>query len=92
LSQINYGYFVELIVGSVVFLTTYLIVAPLIRAVNKKDVHNLRVMLSGLGPFSPIFNIPLMVLEKLSDIFYHTYVVLPFLLAFRIVRWVILNK
>ncbi|MCW4016502.1 MAG: oligosaccharide flippase family protein [Candidatus Bathyarchaeota archaeon] len=69
LSQINYGYFIELIIGGVIFLLVYLVCAPLIRAVNKKDVHSLREMLSGLGPFSPIFNIPLMVIEKLLDIF-----------------------
>jgi O-antigen/teichoic acid export membrane protein len=69
LSQINFGYFTELIIGGVVFLFVYLVAAPMIRAVNKKDVHSLREMLSGLGPISPIFNIPLMIIEKLSEIF-----------------------
>ncbi len=69
LTQINYDYWVELITVGMVFLMTYLIAAPLIRSVRKKDVNSLREMLSGLGPFSPIFNIPLMILEKLSNLF-----------------------
>jgi len=50
-------------------LFVYLVAAPLIRAVDKNDVHSLREMLSGLGPFSPVFNIPLMIMEKLSEVF-----------------------
>ena len=69
LSQINCSYFVETILGGVTFLFFYLVAAPLIRAVDKNDVHSLREMLSGLGPFSPIFNIPLMIMEKLSEVF-----------------------
>lgn len=69
LSQLNYSYIVELVVGGVAFLLAYLVAAPLIRAVNKRDVESLRQMLSGLGPFSPIFNIPLMIIEKLLDVF-----------------------
>ena len=63
------SYWTELIVGGVCFLSVYLVTAPLIKAVDKKDVHSLREMLSGLGPFSYIFNIPLQVIEKLSDVF-----------------------
>jgi O-antigen/teichoic acid export membrane protein len=69
LSQLNSSYFIELIVGGVFFLFVYLVAAPLIRAVDKKDVHSLREMLSGLGPLSYIFNIPLSVIEKLLDVF-----------------------
>ena len=69
LSQLNYGYGIELITGGVAFLVVYLVAAPLIRAVDKKDVRTLREILSVLGPFSPIFNIPLKIIEKLSDVF-----------------------
>ena len=69
LVQLNFSYWIELVVGAVTFLIVYLLVAPLIRAVNKKDVKSLREMLSGLGPFSPIFNIPLGTIEKLLDVF-----------------------
>jgi O-antigen/teichoic acid export membrane protein len=69
LSQLNYGYGIELITGGVAFLVVYLVAAPLIRAVDKKDVRTLREMLSALGPFSPIFNIPLKIIEKLLGVF-----------------------
>jgi O-antigen/teichoic acid export membrane protein len=69
LSQLNYSYWIELITGGVFFLGVYLVTAPLIRAVDKKDVRHLREMLSGLGPLSYIFNIPLEIIEKLSGVF-----------------------
>jgi O-antigen/teichoic acid export membrane protein len=69
LAPINYGYWIELVVGVASFLSVYLVTAPLIRAVDRKDVRNLREMLSGLGPFSYIFNIPLAIIEKLSGVF-----------------------
>jgi len=69
LSQLNYSYWIELIAGGVCFLAVYLVTAPLIRAVDKKDVRHLREMLSGLGPLSYIFNIPLEIIEKLSGVF-----------------------
>jgi O-antigen/teichoic acid export membrane protein len=73
LSQINGNnrieWLVEAMTGGITFLVIYLIAAPLIRAVNKNDVRSLRGMLSGLGPFSYIFNIPLKIIEKLSSIF-----------------------
>jgi O-antigen/teichoic acid export membrane protein len=69
LSQLNYGYWIELVTGGICFLAVYLVTAPLIRAVDKKDVRNLREMLSSLGPLSYIFNIPLEIIEKLSGVF-----------------------
>ena len=69
LTPINWGYWAELILGGVSFLSVYLVTAPLIRAVDKKDIIRLREMLSGLGPFSYVFNIPLEVMEKLSGVF-----------------------
>jgi stage V sporulation protein B len=69
LSQLNFSYLIELLLGGVTFLFIYLIAAPLIRAVNKNDVRSLREMLSGLGPLSYIFNIPLSIIEKLLGVF-----------------------
>jgi hypothetical protein len=60
---------IEMIVGGVCFSLVYLVAAPLIRAVDKNDVHSLREMLSGLGPLSYVFNIPLSIIEKLLDVF-----------------------
>jgi O-antigen/teichoic acid export membrane protein len=73
LSQFNVSSRIEWLVeafgGGVVFLVVYLVAAPLIRAVDKNDVRSLKGMLSGLGPFSYVFNIPLRIIEKLSNIF-----------------------
>ncbi|UCC57776.1 MAG: polysaccharide biosynthesis protein [Candidatus Bathyarchaeum sp.] len=60
---------IEVFAGGIIFLVVYLVAAPLIRAVDKNDVRSLREMLSGLGPFSYVFNIPLKIIEKLSTIF-----------------------
>ena len=73
LSQLNPSnrieWFIEAIGGGITFLVVYLVAAPMIRAVDKKDVTRLREMLSGLGPFSYVFNIPLKVIEKLLTVF-----------------------
>ena len=69
LLQLKSSSWIELAVGGITFSLVYLVTAPLIRAVNKKDVESLREMLSDLGPFSPIFNIPLKTIEKLLDVF-----------------------
>jgi stage V sporulation protein B len=69
LSQLNSSYWVELLVGGITFSFVYLVAAPLIRAVDKKDVGSLREMLSGLGPLSYVFNIPLSIIEKLLGVF-----------------------
>ncbi|MEM2280983.1 MAG: oligosaccharide flippase family protein [Candidatus Bathyarchaeia archaeon] len=64
---INYpADWVKLVAGGIVFLTTYLIAAPLIRAVSKADMQNLMTMFSGLGIISKLLNIPLKTMEKLS--------------------------
>lgn len=67
--QLSLQNWVELVVGGIIFLTTYLIAAPLIRAVDKNDITNIREMLSDLGPFSYLFDLPLKVIEKLLTIF-----------------------
>ena len=69
ISQLNFQHWVELVTGGVTFLMVYLVTAPLIRAVNKNDINNLRETLSDLGPFSHLFNIPLNIIEKLLTIF-----------------------
>lgn len=69
LSQLNSSYWIELLLGGITFSFVYLVAAPLIRAVDKKDVTSLREMLSGLGPLSYVFNIPLTIIEKLLEAF-----------------------
>ena len=53
-----------LITGVMLFLAIYLIVLPLIGAINQTDVNNLRAMFSGLGIVSKLIEIPLTLVEK----------------------------
>jgi len=69
ISQLNLHCWVELFAGGITFLIVYLVAAPLIKAVNKNDINNLREMLSDLGPFSHLFHIPLSIVERLLTIF-----------------------
>jgi hypothetical protein len=51
--------------GVILFLFVYLISIPLVGAVNKMDIHNLRLMFSEIGPISKLIEIPLTLIEKI---------------------------
>ena len=51
--------------GTVLFVCVYLISAPLIGAINRTDVKNIREMFSGLGVISKILEVPLKIIERL---------------------------
>jgi len=57
---------IELAVGGLAFLATYLVAAPLTGAIKQGDINNLRALFSGLGIISKLLNIPLTTMEKLS--------------------------
>jgi O-antigen/teichoic acid export membrane protein len=59
------AYWLELATGGAVFLLTYLILAPLIGAINLSDIQNLKVMFSSLRAISKLLNIPLTAMEKI---------------------------
>ena len=54
----------KLIIGLIVFLTVYVLGAPIIGAVSLTDIDNLRTMFSGMGLISKIINIPLRAAER----------------------------
>jgi len=54
----------KLVVGGLLYAISFLIFAPLTGAVNISDIVNLREILSELGPLTPLFNIPLNLVEK----------------------------
>jgi O-antigen/teichoic acid export membrane protein len=56
LNQVNLASWISLLLGAAVFLGTYMITAPLIRAIDYNDVKNLQDMLKTLGPLGPIVN------------------------------------
>lgn len=61
---LNTAPWIQLAIGGMVFLITYIFAAPIIGAVTKTDINNLRIMLSGLGIITKIVNIPLTIAEK----------------------------
>ena len=60
----------ELIIGGIVFVTIYLIVAPSVGAIVQEDFTNLRIMLSPLDFISKLANLLLSVAEKVARIVY----------------------
>ena len=63
---LNIANWITLIVGAIIFLTSYLITALLIGAINTDDTKNLKEMLKALGPLAAILNIPLNIIEKIA--------------------------
>lgn len=63
---LNISNWIILIIGAIIFLTTYLVIAPLIGAINKEDTKNLKEMLKALGPLATVFNILLDIIEKIA--------------------------
>jgi O-antigen/teichoic acid export membrane protein len=64
----NAAYWILLTVGAALFLAVYLAIAPLIGAINQKDIDNLRAMFSGLGIISKILEIPLTIIQKILNV------------------------
>jgi O-antigen/teichoic acid export membrane protein len=62
----NMANWIRLIIGLVIFLTVYVLGAPLIGAVSLTDINNLRTMFSGLGVVTKIINLPLNAAEKVA--------------------------
>ena len=65
ISQLNLANWITLILGATIYLGTYLITAPLMGAINQKDITNLKEMLKPLGRLTPILNLPLNIIEKI---------------------------
>jgi len=69
ISYLSVPNWITLTIGALIFLTTYTTTAPLIGAVNRTDIQNLKETLKELGPLFCIFNFPLNLIEKLILIF-----------------------
>jgi O-antigen/teichoic acid export membrane protein len=77
ISHIPLVNWIVLIIGATIFVATifvviYIITAPLLGAINKKDVQYLKEMTKALGPFGPIFRVPLAIAERITNIFQKT--------------------
>jgi stage V sporulation protein B len=65
LTVFNAPYWILLLVGAVIFLAVYLVSAPLIGAVNRVDIDNLKLMISGLGIIAKVMDVPLLLMRKI---------------------------
>jgi len=59
---------IKLLIGGSLFLTVYILTAPIIGAISQKDTQTLRTMFSGLGVISTLINIPLALAEKAATL------------------------
>ena len=57
---------ITLATGIAVFLAAYVLTAPMVGAVTRTDIHNLRAMFSGMGLLSKLINIPLTIAERIA--------------------------
>jgi len=65
LSVFNAPYLLTLVIGFLIFLVVYLTSAPLLGAVNRMDIDNLKEMASGLGVISRVLDFPLFFMRKI---------------------------
>jgi stage V sporulation protein B len=65
LAVFNAPYVILLVIGALIFLTVYLIGAPLLGAVNRVDIDNLKLMISGLGIISKLLDVPLLLMRRI---------------------------
>lgn len=64
----NLPYVVKLVGGFAIFIVVYLSAAPLIGAINKTDIGNLKAMTSSLGVISKILEFPLLFMQKICTL------------------------
>jgi len=65
LSQLGMADWMKLAIGTITFTVSYMTATPLIGAINKTDIQNLKEMLKELGPLTKILNYPLNIMEKI---------------------------
>jgi len=64
LNFLNTAEWIRLLIGGIIFLTIYILTAPMIGAISQSDINNLRAMFSSLGIISRLIEIPLKLVEK----------------------------
>ena len=60
---------IQLIIGVAIFLSSFIVMTVLTRALSRSDIVNLREMTSSLGPLGKLVNTFLTLIEKLMAIF-----------------------
>ena len=64
-TQLTLPHWLTLIIGATIYLTTYMITAPLLGAINKTDTQTLKRMLKTFGPLTSILTTLLNIIEHL---------------------------
>ena len=59
----------KLAAGVLFYVISFLLFAPLTGAVMIEDIVNLREIISDLGPLTPLFNVPLDLMQKMLKVF-----------------------
>ena len=62
------GNLIKIIMGSIIFLIAYIVLIPLVGAVNSQDVQTLKTMVSSLGHVSKLVNPFIVVIEKVAKV------------------------
>jgi len=61
---LNTSNWIKLIAGLIIVFTGYLLIAPIIGAVNLTDINNLKTMFSGMRVISKMISLPLGIAQK----------------------------
>jgi len=65
LAAVDYGGWVDLLVGGGVFAAIYVLLVPLTGVLEGDDIQNLRNIMGALGPLAPLFDVFLDIVERL---------------------------
>jgi O-antigen/teichoic acid export membrane protein len=66
-SLLSTASWIKLTIGAIIFLTVYIVGAPMIGAVSQTDINNLKIIFSDMGVISKIINFPLNASEKAAQ-------------------------
>ena len=69
INQLNLANWINLILGAIIFFIIYLVITPILGALNKKEIQYLKETAESFGPFASLLNIPLIIIEFLAKIF-----------------------
>jgi len=64
---LHHGIWVDLLIGGVVFLLVYVLMVATTGALERNDLQNLRNIMGTLGPFTPLFDAFITMIEKLMS-------------------------
>jgi O-antigen/teichoic acid export membrane protein len=70
LSLLPFSSPVQLLLGALIFIVVFLLLAVITRTLNRSDLTNIRQITNNFGPISKIFTVFVSLIEKLMNIFH----------------------